>query len=65
MDENNLRPSKEDIKRRAEIEKKAANPHFKPGSIHQNRFIDPLDYERWKRQRLERKSQNHTLNPYR
>lgn len=47
------------------IESKAANAHFKPGSTHQNRAIDPLDYDRWERQRQERKSKNHTLDPYR
>jgi hypothetical protein len=46
-------------------ESKAANPHFQPGSIHDKRAIDALDYDRWERQRLERKSKNHTLDPYR
>jgi hypothetical protein len=47
------------------IESKAANPYFQPGSIHDKRAIDALDYDRWERQRLERKSKNHTLDPYR
>jgi len=47
------------------IESKAANPHFQPGSIHDHRAIDALDYDRWEQQRLERKAKNHTLNPYR
>jgi len=25
---------------------KAANHHFRPGSMHQQRYVDPLDYER-------------------
>ena len=47
------------------IESRAANPHFQPGSIHDHRAIDALDYDRWEQQRLERKAKNHTLNPYR
>ena len=65
MDDQNLRLRKEDIKRRAEIESKAANQHFKPGAIHWNRYVDPLDYDRWEKSRLARKSKNHTLDPYR
>ena len=65
MDDKNLRLEKEDIKRRSEFEAKAANAHFKPGSIHSGRYVDPYDYQRWEQQRLERKQKKHTLNPYR
>jgi len=44
---------------------KAANHHFRPGSMHQQRYVDPLDYERWEQQRLARKKKRHTLDPYR
>jgi hypothetical protein len=56
------RTNHEDIKA---IEQKAANHHFKPGSIHSQRAIDALDYDRWERQRAERKAKNNTLDPYR
>lgn len=46
-------------------EEKAANSHFKPGIIHSQRAVDALDYDRWERQRLERKAKNQTLDPYR
>lgn len=65
MDDQELRLKKEDIKRRAEIEGKASNPHFKPGALQQNRYVDPLDYDRWERQRLERKQKRIKLDPHR
>ena len=65
MDDQSLRLKKEDLKRRAEIENKAANNQFKPGSVQWGRYIDPNDYDRWERQRMERKAKNQTLDPYR
>jgi hypothetical protein len=47
------------------IEQKAANASFKPGSIHQGRAVDPLDYDFWLNERAKRKAKNHTLDPYR
>ena len=56
------RTNREEIKA---IEQKAANHFFKPGSTHQGRAIDALDYDRWEAQRAARKAKNNTLDPYR
>jgi hypothetical protein len=56
------RANHEDIKK---IEQKAANHFFKPGSIHQGRAIDALDYDRWEAQRAARKAKNNTIDPCR
>jgi hypothetical protein len=59
------RSAKEELKRRQDIAQKAGDHHLRPGAMHQNRYIDPLDYERWEKSRAERKAKKHTLDPYR
>lgn len=54
-----------DIKAIKAIQDKAANAHFQPGAMHLGRAIDPLDYDKWERQRAARKAKNNTIDPNR
>ena len=58
-------PKKIDHEAVRHFEQQAASPNLKPGRLLKGRWIDPYDYERWQKQREERKKRCCKVDPFR